>query len=126
VLTERWTSTVLGWTWYQQGHPKLSSIGNFPMQGNGADMLRVACCLAVEQGVKIIGPVHDAVLIECAPRELSHAITTMQRCMTQAGEVVLDGFVVRSDAHVVLYPQRYRDSRGEAMWNTTQRLLLAS
>jgi DNA polymerase I len=126
ALTERWTSSVLGWTWYQESHPRLSSLANFPMQANGADMLRVACFLGVEQGVKVIAPVHDAVLIECAPKHLRQAIATMQRCMTRASEIILDGFQIRTDYHVVLYPQRYRDPRGELMWNTTQRLLLAS
>jgi DNA polymerase I len=96
------------------------------MQANGADMLRVACFLGVERGVKIIGPVHDAVLIECPPQHLEPTIRTMQRCMQEAGEVVLDGFEVRTDYRIILYPQRYRDPRGEMMWNTTQRLLLAS
>jgi DNA polymerase-1 len=126
VLTQRWTTTTLGWTWYQESHPRLRSLGNFPMQANGADMLRVACFLGVERGVKIVGPVHDAVLIECAPKELASMIGIMQRCMKQAGEVILDGFEVRTDYRIVLYPQRYRDPRGEMMWNTTQRLLLAS
>jgi hypothetical protein len=126
VLTERWTTSVLGWTWYQEAHPRLSSLANFPMQANGSDMLRVACFLSVEQGIKVIAPVHDAVLIECSAKELSHATATMQRCMTQASEVILDGFPIRTEYRLVLYPQRYRDPRGELMWNTTQRLLLAS
>jgi DNA polymerase-1 len=37
------------------------------MQANGAEMLRMACCLGTEQGIEICAPVHDAVLI-CAPR----------------------------------------------------------
>jgi DNA polymerase-1 len=126
VLTNRWTTTTFGWTWFQDAHPNLRSLGNFPMQGNGADMLRIACFLGVEQGVQIIGPVHDAVLVECAPKQLREAITTIQSCMRQASEVVLDGFEVRTDYRIVLYPQRYRDPRGEDMWRTTQRLLLVS
>ena len=35
------------------------------MQGNGAELLRLACCLGTERGVEIVAPVHDAVLI-CA------------------------------------------------------------
>jgi DNA polymerase I len=124
VLQQRWTSSVLGWTYYQEGHPRLSSLANFPMQANGGDMLRVASFLGVERGVKIIAPVHDAVLIECAPRDLASTITTMQQAMAQAGEIVLNGFQVRSDYRIVLYPERYRDPRGEFMWNTTQRLLM--
>ena len=26
---------------------------NFPMQGNGAEMLRLACCLATERGIEV-------------------------------------------------------------------------
>lgn len=126
VLTRRWTSSVLGWTYYQEGHPRMSSLANFPMQANGGDMLRVACVLGVERGVRIIAPVHDAVLIECPPKELPTAIAAMQSAMTQASEIVLDGCAVRTDYRVVLYPQRYRDPRGELMWNTTQRLLSIS
>jgi hypothetical protein len=36
------------------------------MQANGAEMLRIACCLATERGVEVCAPVHDAVLI-CTP-----------------------------------------------------------
>ena len=34
------------------------------MQANGAEMLRLACCLAIERGVKVCAPVHDAILID--------------------------------------------------------------
>jgi hypothetical protein len=34
------------------------------MQGNGAEMLRVACILGTERGVRINAPVHDALLAE--------------------------------------------------------------
>jgi DNA polymerase-1 len=126
TLTQRWTSSVLGWTYHQEGHPRLSSLANFPMQANGADMLRLACCFGVERGVQVIAPVHDAVLIECLPKHVPETIRTMQTAMRQAGEVVLDGYSVRTDYRIVLYPQRYRDPRGELMWNTTQRLLSVS
>jgi hypothetical protein len=36
------------------------------MQANGAEMLRLACCLATERGIEVCAPVHDAILI-CAP-----------------------------------------------------------
>ena len=35
-----------------------------PLQGNGAEMLRLACSLATERGVTVIAPVHDALMIE--------------------------------------------------------------
>jgi DNA polymerase-1 len=126
TLAHRWTTSVFGWTYYLQGQPRLASLANYPMQAGGADMLRLACSLGIERGVQIIAPVHDAVLIECPVRELAASIATMQQAMTQAGELVLAGYQVRSDYRVVLYPQRYRDPRGVFMWNTVQRLLASN
>jgi hypothetical protein len=38
------------------------------MQANGAEMLRLAACLATERGIEVCAPSHDAFLI-CAPLE---------------------------------------------------------
>jgi DNA polymerase I len=58
--------TVFGWHVHVHESPNPRSLRNFPMQANGAEMLRLACCLATERGVEVCSPVHDAVLI-CAP-----------------------------------------------------------
>ena len=44
--------------------------------------------------------------------------------MAQASELVLDGFILRTDTKIVRYPERYSDKRGEAMWNRVMRLWL--
>src|SRR6516164_4796117 len=44
------------------------SIRNWPIQATGADILRIACILAARHGIRLLAPVHDAVLIE-APLE---------------------------------------------------------
>ena len=41
-----------------------TTLRNFPMQANGAEMLRLACCLATERGIEVCAPVHDALLVE--------------------------------------------------------------
>ena len=48
------------------------------MQANGAEMLRLACCLGTEGGINNCAPVHDAVLIE-APAESIHEQVAAQR-----------------------------------------------
>jgi DNA polymerase-1 len=58
--------TVFGWTIHIGAESNPRSLRNFPMQGNGAEMLRLACCLATERSIEVCAPVHDAVLI-CAP-----------------------------------------------------------
>src|SRR5262249_42941209 len=55
--------TVLGWHVHVDENPNPRSLRNFVMQGNGAEMLRLACCLATERGIEVCAPVHDAVLI---------------------------------------------------------------
>ena len=98
-------------------------LRNFPMQANGAEMLRLACCLVVEAGIKVCAPVHDAILIEAPLDELDEAVLKTQALMSEASAIVLDGFRLRSDAEVVCYPDRYKDERGIQMWDTVCKLL---
>src|SRR5262249_27403493 len=92
------------------------SLRNFPMQANGAEMLRLACCLATEQDIEVCAPVHDAVLI-CAPLDrLDHDVARMQAMMREASRIVLDGFELGTDPTVVRHPDRYMDERGTVMW----------
>jgi hypothetical protein len=75
------------------------------MQANGAEMLRVACCLATERGIEVCAPVHDAVLI-CAPLDqLEKDIAGMRAAMAEASKIVLGGFELRTDATRTLYPR---------------------
>jgi hypothetical protein len=94
------------------------------MQANGAEMLRLACCLVTESGIKVCAPVHDALLIEAPLEELDETVERTQELMAEASKIVLDGFCLRSDAEVVLrYPDRYTDKRGAVMWATVMKLL---
>jgi DNA polymerase-1 len=109
--------TVFGWHVHVGENPNPRSLRNFPMQANGAEMLRLVCCLATERGIEICAPVHDAVLI-CAPLDrLESDIADMRAIMAEASRIVLNGFELGTDAHTVKYPDRYMDTRGAAMWN---------
>jgi DNA polymerase I-like protein with 3'-5' exonuclease and polymerase domains len=118
---ELWT--VFGWTIHVDDKPNPRSLRNFPMQANGAEMLRLACCMLVEAGIKVCAPVHDAVLIEAPLDVLDEHITATQQIMSDVSAIVLDGFRLRSDAEVFRYPERYRDERGEVMWQTVNQIL---
>ncbi len=109
--------TVFGWHVHVDANPNPRSLRNFPMQANGAEMLRLACCLATERGIEVCAPVHDAVLI-CAPLDqLENDIAAMRGAMVEASRIVLAGFELRTDATRVHHPDRYRDPRGVAMWD---------
>lgn len=110
--------TTFGWTIHIGTNVNPRSLRNFPMQANGAEMLRIACCFAVERGIKVCAPIHDAILIEAPLDEIDEVVTRTQQAMSDASAVVLDGFRIRSEAKIVRYPDRYIDERGEKMWNT--------
>jgi DNA polymerase I len=93
------------------------------MQGTGAYMLRIACCLATERGVEICAPVHDSLLIAAPLQDLDQAVATMQQAMREASAVVLSGFELSSDVKIVRYPDRYSDARGEVMWTRVMKLI---
>jgi len=93
------------------------------MQANGAEMLRLACCLGTENGIRICAPVHDAVLITAPISELDADIVTMRHYMEQASAIVLAGFKLATEAKTVLYPERYTDRRGEKMFAKVMSLL---
>lgn len=120
-----WLQTVFGWRLHVAGRPNARSIANFPMQANGAEMLRLACCLATERGLTVCAPVHDALLVEGPADGIGHTIAATQDAMREASRIVLDGFELRTDADVVTYPRRYMDKRGRAMWETVLGLLPA-
>jgi hypothetical protein len=115
--------TVFGWTIHVGKDPNPRFLRNFLMQGNGAEMLRLACSMLTEAGIKVCAPVHDAVLIETPIAELDQAVDSTKAIMASASEIVLDGFRLNSDADVYQYPDRYADERGVKMWGTVMRLL---
>ena len=109
--------TTFGWTIHVGADANPRILRNFPMQGNGAEMLRLACIFAIERGVSICATIHDALLIEAPLCELDAKIEVAQAAMSDASAVVLNGFRLRSEADPIRYPNRYGDKRGIEMWN---------
>jgi DNA polymerase I-like protein with 3'-5' exonuclease and polymerase domains len=112
-------SHTLSFGWRMQLAPKtrVTTVRNFAFQGNGAEMLRLAIILAVERGVKVCAPIHDALLIEAPVDKIEEAVTTCEQAMQEASELVLPGFPLRTEHVIVRYPERYMDEAGEDFWN---------
>ena len=98
--------------------PNPRSLRNFPVQANGAEMLRLAMILAHQRGVQICAPVHDALLIEADIADIEAAVLICQEAMAEASTLVLPGFRLRTDAKIVRAPDRYSDERGTQIWDT--------
>jgi DNA polymerase I len=115
--------TVFGWVLHGCCGANPRSLRNFQMQAHGAEMLRLACCLATERGIEVCAPVHDAVLIAAPIGEIEAAVAVTREAMAEASRIVLDGFEVRTDAKVTRYPQRFTDPRGRRMWGVVNQLI---
>jgi hypothetical protein len=115
--------TAFGWRLHITAETKATSLLNHPMQSNGAEMLRLACCFLVEAGIELCAPVHDAVLIEAPAGEIEAAVAEARRQMRRAARIVTGGVEIGTDAEIVRYPERYTDPRGVDMWRRVVELL---
>ena len=121
--------TAMGWT-CRTGITEFNerSIRNWPIQSSGADILRIACIWALRRGVKVVAPVHDAVLIEAPIDRIEADVALMREIMRRASRIVLnadaDGpYELRTDVSIVRFPDRYVDGRGEGIWDRVMALL---
>ena len=122
MLTGR-LNTAFGWPTHVSADSNPRSLMNFPMQANGAEMLRLACCLGTEAGLEICAPVHDALLLLAPLDSLEDDVAQLQACMAEASRVVLGGFEIKTDAQIIRWPDRYMDNRGTVMWDRVMGLL---
>jgi hypothetical protein len=122
MLTNR-LQAAYGWTIHVEANANPRSVRNFPLQANGAEMLRLACIFATERGLQVCAPIHDAILIEAPAAEIGAAVAECQSAMREASELVLPGFPLRTEAKLVHWPDRYSDRRGERMWRTVWDLI---
>jgi hypothetical protein len=118
-----WQSTVFGWIYRLPPEPRPTALRNFPVQSNGAEMLRLAHCLLTENGIRVCAPIHDSFVIEATLESLDQEIERARSLMAEAARVVLRGFELFTDVKVVRYPDRYSCSEGKPMWDLVMRLL---
>lgn len=115
--------TAFGWRVHVTCATNPRMLANFPMQANGAEMLRLACFGLTERGIRTCAPVHDAILIEAPTSEIGQAVHEARQLMSDASAAVLGGFRLRTEAKVFAWPARYADPRGERMWDAVQAIL---
>jgi DNA polymerase-1 len=118
AMLARRIESVFGWPLHLSTSPNKRTLYNFPMQSNGAEMLRLAAWRLCEAGIVPCMLIHDGVLIEAHNREqVAHAIEIMRA----AGRDICDGLEVGVDVDQMLeHGKRYQDKRPVAkqMWGT--------
>jgi DNA polymerase-1 len=117
-MLDRRMETVFGWPLHLSSSPNKKTLYNFPAQGGGAEMLRLAAWRMCETGIVPNMLVHDGILIEAHnEEEIAHAINIMKT----AGRDVCDGLEIGVDVDQRLeHGARYQDKRPVAkqMWAT--------
>src|SRR5262249_5722575 len=66
------------------------SIANFPVQASAADALRIACIWANRRGLRLLAPIHDAILIEAPIDRIDHDVALLREIMRRASRIVLN------------------------------------
>jgi len=105
--------TVFGWRVHIDSEANPRALQNYPMQANGAEMLRLALIMAMEEGLEICAPIHDAILIESDTETIERDVSRLQEIMWKAGDIVMGGFDIGSGVDRVDYPSRYGDRQRE-------------
>jgi hypothetical protein len=123
ALVRGFMRTRLGWQMRVVEGCRPTSLLNWHMQSHGAEMMRLAVIRAVDAGLKICAPVHDALLMEAPLADLRDRVECLKECMTWASEVVLGGFQIRVGVEEIRYPDRYMDPRGHKTWSTVTDIL---
>ena len=93
-MLERRMETQFGWPLYLSTSPNKRTLYNFPMQGNGAEMLRLAAWRLCEAGIVPNMLIHDGILLEVrSDEEIAQAIEIMKK----AGSDVCNGLEIGVD-----------------------------
>ena len=118
-------TTKLGWTLHTDVRalrPKPNTALNFPMQATGGDMMRLACSIAVEDGLQVCCPIHDALLVECSQHDISDTAERIRHAMQLASKLVL-GVELPVDGLTKPFLGRFEDDKGRKMFGQVTELL---
>lgn len=85
-----------GWITETGNRDKLRTYGNWPVQAQGAVVMRKAVILAIKAGLKVMASLHDAIYIVHAEDD-TESPKVLKRCMDEAVEYYFPGVIMRSD-----------------------------
>jgi hypothetical protein len=115
--------SVFGWPMYLSTSPNERTLYNFPMQSNGAEMLRIAAVRMCEANIVPGMLIHDGLLIEATDEQ---QVEQAKEIMRGAGRDVCGGFAIGVDVDQRLENgARFRDKRpvAQKMWRTMMEAL---
>jgi hypothetical protein len=126
AMLRRRIESSYGWPLRISHSPNQRSLLNFPMQSDGAEMLREGTVRLCDAGIVPIMLVHDGILFEeTDPRTIEEAIEIMRA----VGYEICDGINIGVDLDwcTLKGGSRYRDKRpvAQKMWATVMEVLVS-
>ncbi|MDF5725193.1 MAG: bifunctional 3'-5' exonuclease/DNA polymerase [Rhizonema sp. PD37] len=85
--------------------PRLSELLNHPVQGTSADITKIAIAKLFKTlgktDAKLIGTVHDEILLECPEQQVATVSRILQKCMVSAAAQFLNPLPVLVEVQIV-------------------------
>ena len=106
-----------GWTYFVDSRVKNTQLLNFPMQANGAAMMRKAVVNAASKdSFDLVCTLHDALYANSTVSNEKQVISEMTTCMNEACQELLGNSVlIRTDVSIYDSETGYQDVRGKEM-----------
>lgn len=99
--------------------PNILAVGNFPVQGTGAVILRRACQLCDEAGVKVYATLHDAISITGKVVDMDYDIAlAVDACKRAARDVLGEDIMQVGNPEIVRHGEAWlHSSDAKDQWN---------
>jgi hypothetical protein len=115
-LTHRITAP-LGWSMHVDLSVARRTLLNWMMQSCGAEMLRAAVVLLIQEGFTICATAHDSILFIMPLDDLEERVALAREVMEQVSLTFTNGILVRTKAKIVLPGERLLDRDTRPMWD---------
>ena len=114
--------SVLGWRMRVNARTSPRTIGNFPMQAGGAELMRAVTIELIKTGVMLVAQVHDAFVIEAGIESIDEETARTHQIISKVSRAIF-GKPLKSEAKIVRYPDRYIDEDAGPMLRTLGEVL---
>ena len=122
AVAQRYLSSPDGSILRFKEHFNTRTAANFPVQSTGAAILRLAQINLRKRGVKMLAPVHDAILVEYEIASDKDVLRICKEEMVAAGRVFLKGHELLVDVEAaVAYPDTFPPG-DLTIWNLVMNL----
>jgi DNA polymerase I len=126
-------STQNYWLRYVDNDVRKTQLQNFPMQSEGAEMMRMVVNLLASryQKIKDVRPdgldltctLHDAFYMLSNEEHYEYDSKVLGKCMDYGSKAILNGYVVGRDITVYDYNKPYYDERGDKTYKKIMALI---